>query len=147
MFKEFARNGTSQDVRSECTGMAFSSFRNAIGTPGETQGVLKGNLTPKIRSLLSVDQVLSIDWQCRPAIWPAWLRQTHPRVGRSLGKGGELLVLFHDGRRGWSLAHPPSVHRLHCHYGHTILIFALIPVIPGLWRNRSGLALQKRLGP
>ena len=61
MFEEFSRNGTSQDARSECAGMALSSFRNSVETPGETQGVLKGNLIPKIRSLLSVDQALSLD--------------------------------------------------------------------------------------
>lgn len=59
MFEEFARNGTSWDVRSECAGMALSSFRNSVGTPEETPGVLEGNLTPKIRSLLSVNQALS----------------------------------------------------------------------------------------
>lgn len=109
IFEEFARNRTSQHARLEVQGQtALSSFRNSAGTPGEMQGVLKENLTPKIRSFHSVYQVLSMDLRYIPARWPAWLRWTHTRVRGSLGREGRL---FHDWRGGWSLAHPPCVHR------------------------------------
>lgn len=78
MYEGSARNGTSQE--------ALSFFRNSLGTPGETQGILRRNLTLQTRSLHSVDQALSVDLQCRPARQPAWLRWTHRKVGRALGE-------------------------------------------------------------
>lgn len=59
MFEEFARNGTPPRTPDpECAGMALAVFRNSLGTPRETQGVLRGNLTPKTKILYSADQVV-----------------------------------------------------------------------------------------
>lgn len=92
MFEEFARNGTPQDARSECAEMTLSLFRNSLETLGESQGVPRGNLTPKTRSLHSVDQALSIDLQDRLVRQLAWSGDPAQRGEGIRGERGGLAL-------------------------------------------------------
>lgn len=97
-------------------------FRNSLGNSGETQGVPRRNLIPETRSVHSTDHALFVDFQCRPASQPAWLRWACGRVGRAIGEGQGHLQRYPrpEEEAGVWLILPVSADK------HTSLIFASV---------------------
>lgn len=66
--------------------MALAVFRNSLGTPGETHGVLRGNLTPKTKIPHSADQI--VFRSPMQSGQTASVAQAHPSQRREGRRGG-----------------------------------------------------------